>query len=147
MIAFTHPGKVGDLLYSLPTAKAISEAKGEQGDFWTSEYCYPIVKRLLERQSYIRRCILSPTYIIEAMDMGVQPSRVPVDSTLYDTTYHFGFRNIPNSPLPEFIARSVGSTWNGKIEYEYDDLETLNEPYIVLAPRGETSYKNTFLDL
>jgi len=147
MLAFTHPGKVGDLLYSLPTVKYICEAKGQQGDFWTSEYCYPIVRRLLERQSYIRRCILSPTYVIEGMDMGVRPSKVPVDVSLYETTYHLGFRSVPDSALPDFIARSVGSTWNGKIEYEYDDVETLDEPYIVLAPRGETSYKNMFLDL
>ncbi len=146
-LAFTHPGKVGDLLYSLPTVKSICDAKGQQADFWTSEYCYPIVKRLLERQSYIRRCILSPTYVIEGMDMGVRPSRVPVDTILYETTYHLGFREVPNCALPQFIARSVGATWNGKIEYEYDDVPTLDEPYIVLAPRGETSYKDTFLDL
>lgn len=147
MLAFTHPGKVGDMLYALPTVKAICEIKKQPADFWTSEYCYPIVKRLVERQSYIRKCILSPTYVIEGMDMGVRPALVPIDYTLYETTYHLGFRTVPDKVLPAFIARSVGSTWNGKIEYEYDDLETLDEPYIVLAPRGETSYKSTFLDL
>lgn len=147
MIAFTHPGKVGDLLYSLPTVKYICEAKGQKADFWTSEYCYPVVKRLLERQSYIDKCINAPLYKIERMDMGVQPYQIPVDNNYYETIYHLGFRSVPDCPLPQFIAHSIGSTWNGKIEYEYDDVPTLDEPYIVLAPRGETSYKGLFLNL
>lgn len=147
MLAFTHPGKVGDLLYGLPTMRHICSVKNEVADFYTSSYCAPIVKRLLERQSYIAHCYESQLYRIERMDIGVQPWRVPVDMTMYDTTYHLGFRSVPDRPLPEFIARSVGTTWDGVISYEFDDIPTLDEPYIVVAPRGETSYKNTFNDL
>ena len=147
MIAFTHPGKVGDLLYGLPTIKKICEVKNEIADFYTSSYCYPIVKKLLERQSYINNAYLSQTYVIEGMDMGVRPWRVPVDLSMYETVYHLGFRTAPNKALPAFIANSVGTDWNGKIEYEFDDLPTLDEPYIVIAPRGETSYKGLFLDI
>ncbi len=147
MLAFTHPGKVGDLLYSLPTVKHICQIKNEMADFYTSNYCYPIVKALLERQSYINHVYLSQTYVIEGMDMGVRPWLVPVDLSQYETTYHLGFRTPPDKALPQFIASSVGVTWNGKIEYEFDPLPTLDEPYIVLAPRGESSYKPVFLDV
>jgi hypothetical protein len=144
MLAFTHPGKVGDLLYGLPTIKKICEAKGEMADFYTSNYSYPIIKRLIERQSYINKVYLSQTYVIERMDMGIQPWRVPVDLSIYETTYHLGFRSVPDGPLPDFIAKSVGVTWDGTITYEYDDIPTLDEPYIIIAPRGQTSYSSLF---
>ncbi len=144
MLAFTHPGKVGDLLYGLPTIRQICHAKGEQADFYTSDYCYPIVRRLMERQSYINNCFLSPTYRIERMDMGVQPWRVPVDLSLYETTYHLGFKHVPNTELPAFIASEVGLQWDGVIYYEYDDVPTLDEPYLVLAPRGQSSFLPLF---
>src|SRR5688572_271108 len=145
MLAFTHPGKIGDLLYCLPVIKQVCEQTGKQADFWTSSYCYPIVKRLLERQSYIRDVVLSHKHVITGMDMGVRPWLVPVDGE-YERVYHLGFQEIPRGALPKFIANSIGQIWNGKIHYEYDDLPTLEEPYIVLAPRGETSFKEVFLD-
>lgn len=145
MLAFTHPGKIGDLLYCLPVVKKLCEESGQRADFWTSSYCYPVVKRLLERQSYIRDVVLSHNHVITGMDMGVRPWLVPVDGD-YEQVYHLGFQEIPRGALPEFISKSIGQTWNGKIEYEYDDLSTLKEPYIVLAPRGETSFKEVFID-
>jgi hypothetical protein len=144
MLAFTHPGKVGDMLYGLPTMRQICQAKGEQADFYTSDYCYPIVKRLVERQSYINNCFMSQTYRIERMDIGVQPWRVPVDVSIYSTTYHLGFKHVPDRELPAFIADEVGLKWDGVISYEYDDTPTLDEPYIVIAPRGQTSYTPLF---
>ena len=147
MIAFTHPGKVGDLLYCLPAVKKVCEARQTTADFYTSSYCYGIVKRLLERQSYINQVICPPTYIIERMDMGVQPWEMPVDSTQYDEVFQLGFRSIPNKALPAYLAETAGVKWDGKIEYEYDDLPTLKDPYIVIAPRGESSYKRLFIEL
>jgi hypothetical protein len=144
MLAFTHPGKVGDLLYSLPTVRKVCQTKNEVADFYTSDYCYPIVKRLIERQSYINACYLSHTYRIERMDIGVQPWKVPVDVSVYETTYHLGFRNVPDISLPAFIGSSVGVAWDGIISYDYDDVPTLDEPYIVVAPRGMTSFTPLF---
>jgi hypothetical protein len=147
MLAFTHPGKVGDLLYGLPTVRKVCQEKQDLADFYTSSYCYPIVKRLLERQSYINKCFESQTYVIERMDMGVQPWRVPVDVSIYETSYHLGFKHVPDRPLPEFIAQEVGVTWDGVISYDFDDVPTLDEDYIVIAPRGLTSYSNLFREV
>ncbi len=144
-IACSHPGKIGDANYSLPTVKRIAELEHCQVDFYTSEVCRPL-KRLFEYQSYIDKFYIPDNYKVERMDMGVQPWYVPIDGHLYKKTYQLGFRSCPNTDLPTFIGNQVGVDGLGRVQYEYPDFETLNEPYYVLAPRGNTTYKDLFID-
>jgi len=144
-LAFTMPGKIGDALYALPMMKEICELKGCESDFYTSDYCEPL-RNLFEYQSYIDKFIVPREYKIERMDMGIQPWKMPVNLSKYETTYHLGFRYVPDKPLHLFMAHSLGFNLTYGISYQYPEVETLNEPYLVLAPRGETSYKNLFLD-
>lgn len=144
-IACAHPGRLGDALYSLPTIKKLCELHSCTADFYTSNYCSPL-RRLFERQSYIDNFYTAPNYVLKDFGCGAQPWYVPIDSTIYDKSYQLGFRHYPDKPLHKFIAQSVGVDVD-KIEYEFDDFETLNEPYIIVAPRGETTFKNLFTDV
>ena len=145
IVACTHPVKIGDAIYTLPTIRKIAELRETKADFYTSSYCIPL-KNLFEYQPYINKFYVAPNYVIERMDMGIQPYYVPVDGSLYDVVYHLGFRYVPDRPLHEFIATF---TQVGKVDdphYEYPDFETLDEPYIVVSPKGETTFTKLFND-
>lgn len=146
-IACTHPGKMGDTLYALPTIRQIAKDTGSKIDFYTSEYCAPL-RRLFEYQLSIGRFYISPGYIIERMDMGVQPYIMPVHPG-YDVVYHLGFRRVPNQAIHQFIYKETfGYDYPLAIEYDYPPIDPpLSIPYVCIAPRGETSYKSFFIDL
>ena len=149
-IAAAHPGKHGDCLYALPAVRALAQLHGCQVDFYTSEYCAPL-KRLFEYQSYISGFYVAPNYVIERMDMGVQPFYVPVDGSLYSKVYQLGFRRVPDCSIPDFIGHEAGVTV-GAVAYEVPDPKddfwmTEEEDFIVIAPRGETSYKALFQEV
>lgn len=146
--AITHPGKLGDAIFTLPVCRYLAEKSGNPVDFFTSLYCAPM-RELFEYQSCIGKFVIADNYKIERYDMGVQPYVVPVPIGDYDTTYHLGFRNIPDKRLDWFMAESVGinPAELGPIKYEIPPHNRyLITPYIVLAPRGETGYKSLFVD-
>ena len=107
MIACSHPGKIGDAIYALPTINKLCELRECTADFYTSSYCAPL-KKLFEYQPYIDNFYMPDSYIIERMDMGIQPYRMPIDPAPYRVVYHLGFRHIPNTRLDRFIADSIG---------------------------------------
>lgn len=143
-IAFTHPGKIGDALYALPTIRHVYETTPNLCiDFWTSDLCANL-KSLFEAQSCIHKFFVSESYIIERTDMGVQPWAVPVDGD-YNAVIHLGFRNIPDRPLHEYIAYEAGVKIDGDIRYDFKpDTKWEHMDYIAIAPRGETSYGELF---
>jgi hypothetical protein len=142
-IACSHPGKIGDAIYSLPAIRKACEMEKARADFYTSDYCRPM-KRLFEYQSFIDGFYIPDSYHIERMDMGVQPYNLPIDNSRYDRVYQMGFRWVPDRAIPDFISLSVGIPLPVDIEYDYPEFETLDKPYIVVAPRGETSFKELF---
>jgi len=146
-LAFSHPGKMGDALYSLPAIKYITEQKNTTADFYTSEYCKPIT-RLLEYQPYVDNVYIPDNYEITGTAVGIQPYHMPIDGGLYDTVWQLGFKQVPSCSLPEFIGRSagIGNSATLPIKYEYPDIETLDEDYIVLSARGNTIYNLLFVN-
>jgi len=142
-IACSHPGKIGDAVYALPSIRKACEIDNAKADFYTSDYCRPL-RKLFEYQSCINNFYIPDSYHIERMDMGVQPYNLPIDMSAYDKIYQMGFRWVPDRAIPDFISLSVGIPLPVVVEYEYPEFETLNEPYLVIAPRGETSYKDLF---
>ena len=81
--------------------------------------------------------------------MGVQPWYIPVDKSLYDVVWQLGFRQVPDRPLPNFIAITAGiqANKNLKVEYNCPDFETLDEPYITIGPRGRTTFEPLYIDI
>lgn len=145
-VAFTHPGKHGDCIYALPTVKKLCEMLGTTADFYTSEYCAPL-KPLFEYQSYIDHFYVSPNYVIERMDLGVQPYYVPVDRSLYYKVWHLGFRHVPDEAIHKFIGHSVGIEVDDPV-YEVPGYgSALKMPYITISSRGETSYADLFREV
>jgi len=143
MIACTFPGKIGDAIYSLPTIKRLCELYSCGADFYTSEYCKGL-KNLFEYQSYINNFIIPEEYKIQHMSMGVQPWYIPTKGE-YHKVFHLGFKTVPNLPLPEFIANQA-DVKIGKLTLEYPDFETLDEPYIIVCPRGDYDFTPHYID-
>lgn len=155
-IAITHPGKIGDMLYTLPTIRALCNKHAALSDFYTSIVCQPVIE-FLAMQSCIDNIIIPNNYVIEHDRLGVQPWKIPIENTLqYAATYHLGFRENPKIPLPEYIAeiagldRSIGKN----IYYELsNDLHPLAKNlcnYYVVAPKvinkGKSNYHKIFKD-
>lgn len=101
-IACTHPGKMGDLLWSLPTVNALSKKYDTKIEFITSKYCAPL-KEFLEYQEFIEKVIISEEYVAQHHDFGTQPWEVPVDGQ-YDEVFHLGFRETPQKHLRDYMA-------------------------------------------
>ncbi len=102
-IAFAHPGKMGDLLFALPTALSISRRQPGPVHFFTSEYCRPLVT-LLEFQSWIDEVIVPQDYQVEAFSMGVQPWQMPVPQDRYEGVFQLGIRSWPQTNMIDFYA-------------------------------------------
>ncbi len=147
-LGFTHPGKMGDAMYSLPAMRYICRKLDTTCDFYTSEYCRPM-KRLFEYQDFIDGFYMPDNYRIQRMDMGVQPWYIPVDLSLYETVWQLGFRQVPDRPLPNFIAMVAGIQASQPIVVKYNcpDFKTLDEPYIIISPRGRTTFEPLFQDI
>lgn len=139
------PGKIGDCLYGLHVARELCRLHNDTCDFYTSEYCRP-VKRLFEYQSFVNKLVIPESYVIQRMDCGVQPWRMPINNNDYTALYHLGFRYVPDRPLHEFMASTIGLPGGIEIKYEYPKVDLPNEPYIILAPRGRTTYEPLFLE-
>lgn len=133
-IACTHPGKLGDALYALPTIRELSRRHGRKIDFYTSAYCEPL-RRLFEAQSCIDRFIVAPGYVLHDFSCGGQPWFMPVPDE-YDIVYHLGFQGVPHQSLPDHISTGAGLPTGLPISYEFDlPRPDIDEPYIVSAPR------------
>lgn len=158
MIAASHPGKNGDALYSLGAVKYLAEIYGPV-DFYISRY-YSSIRRLINFQKhYIHECLIADDYgyvFGTPHGWGAQP---PIDEKdirgkKYDQFFSFGYRNFPDRPLPDFALSEHGiinpgtsmldtfrGPWLPKAEYEVcreqPDKHILNEPYVVVAPRGD----------
>jgi len=143
LIACSHPGKMGDALYALPAVAELCRIHDAKCDFFTSDYCLPL-KDLIEAQPYIRQMIVPAAYEVKAMDCGCQPWEMPIDPRGYAGVFQMGFRGVPGGFIAEHIAESVGlpRAIGQRVEYKVPphDLGFGPQGYIVLAPRGETSY-------
>jgi SAM-dependent methyltransferase/ADP-heptose:LPS heptosyltransferase len=146
MIAVSHPGKIGDALYCLPTIRYLCDKHNTQADFFTSAYCEPL-RRFFEYQSCIRKVIVPEDYKIEHGNCGIQPWHMSVPEEEYECVYELGFRRDPDKVLPDFIADTVGAPNGLPIYYEFPPAQTLAEPYIVIAPGRFDYYRRVFSEV
>jgi len=107
----TFPGKFGDLIWALPTVRAISETVGEPVSLQVS----PIVASLaalLERQSYIDQVIVDPSW--EVRDTAPMTPRIPpMDPAVLlgeiEHVFHLGYEGWPEGSLPIDVYRRAAS--------------------------------------
>lgn len=142
--AVTHPGKMGDAMYTLPFIRYIYGATGEKVDFYTSDYCEPL-RLLFEYQPCIDKFIIPQEYKVERMDMGCQPWQMPVPDT-YEHVWQCGFKRVPDRALHQFIAHEQGVDVPLGIRYETNLMGSPSQfaPYVTIAPRGASSYNHVF---
>ncbi len=132
--AFVHPGKIGDLLYILPTVKFICERDGATADIYTSEMCRS-TESLFKYQKYVNDFIVSKDYKMEHYNQGVQPWYMYVPMG-YEKVYQLGFEHFPSGPLHKYIAGQIGLEDIPDPHYEFPDKNYSDEPYIVVAHCG-----------
>lgn len=96
-ILVTHPGKFGDVLWALPTVRAISEAHGEPVDFATSvQYSDDSFRRLINKQPYVDIAFHIPGWMV--YDTAPMTPREPTPELLaksYERVYHLGYEAWP----------------------------------------------------
>ena len=99
-ILCTFPGKFGDLLWALPTVRAISEV-------WTPvDLLIPerfrSIKPLLSGQPYLDRVIVDPAWVV--YDTAPMTPRVPQPlADPYEAVTHLGYEDWPDRPLAEYV--------------------------------------------
>jgi len=100
MILITHPGKLGDLLWALPTVRTLSRIGPVC--LAVSPYCRPLVQ-LLEQQDYIEKVVVLEDWEIR-FDAPVTP-RIPPTIPEAEQVIHLGLDGWPDSTLPEAFAK------------------------------------------
>jgi len=127
------PGKIGDLLYVLPTAKKLHEQDGASIDICTSEVCRP-VERLIKYQHYINEVHISKKYVLRDLGQGCQPWYMdPPDNQEYDKVYQLGYQHFPYGPLHQYAASMAGVFPVANPQYDFPDIKYFDEPYIVVG--------------
>lgn len=101
-ILVTCPGKFGDLLWAMATARAIAESYGERVDVMTSA-SYGSIVPLLRQQPYIHDAGFFVNWVVQ--DTAPMTPREPPDYSNvkqygYDRIFHLGYDGWPQHPLP-----------------------------------------------
>lgn len=86
----TFPGKLGDLIYTLPAVMALAQHSNSPITYLTSTYCRA-VQSLVESQPYIDACLIDDEYQLEHLEYGCQPYTMS-EPAGFDRVYHLGFR-------------------------------------------------------
>lgn len=127
------PGRYGDLLWSLPTARAIAEANGGQVDFAVSQK-YGSIVSLLQRQSYIRHATCAFWWDVRET-APITPWAFPEAEDLpeYTQVIHLGYRGWPDQPLPYCLYAQTQREYPSLMMASLD----LTVPWITVVNREE----------
>lgn len=118
-VLVTMPGHLGDILWSLPTARLLAARHNTKVDFIASPE-FSAVLGLVQRQSYIQK-----TWIAEGWEVRDTEPREPPSypCTGYDLIYHLGYKGWPSESLPWEIQ-----------SYVRDDVEMPDRPLALEEP-------------
>src|SRR5260221_13810852 len=94
-ILTTFPGRAGDLLWALPTVRAIAEHFDTEVDLQIAGEFASMVDLLLQ-QPYLAGVIADPRWTLTPPDDWKAPE-LPRE---YDRVFHLGYRRWPRLPLP-----------------------------------------------
>jgi len=119
------PGKTGDILWSLPTCRAIADAAEEPVDLLLShQYGNVSLRKLIEGAPYISQTYADPLWSVQDT-APLSPSRpremIRPDSqgigpgAPYDKTIHLGYETWPLSLLPADIYVRATASWGSPL--------------------------------
>lgn len=109
-ILCTHPGRYGDLLWALPTLRALAAQSGQPVDLLLSaKYGTKGFGALLSAQPYLGQVLVANNWAIEET-APITPREPPSLPTGYDQVLHLGYDGWPRLSLPYETARIAGLT-------------------------------------
>lgn len=127
-ILASFPGKHGDLLWALPTVRAISRTYGAPIDLVVSPACGSL-KGLIEQQDYISQVIVDETWVVQDT-APITPRIPPPAAFLSDQLFHLGYEGWPSPDLARDIYRRARHTAaDGEPSVDLADLQ-LDQPWI-----------------
>lgn len=101
-ILCTFPGRFGDILWALPTVRALSEAHDTPIDLMIAG-AYGALAPLLREQSYLGTVTADPLWEVQ-QTAPMSPRTPPYIHYGWDAIYHLGYRGWPVLTLPDEIA-------------------------------------------
>jgi hypothetical protein len=154
MIAISHPGKHGDILYSMACIKYLCDKHECQADFFTSAHA-PTLNRVFEYQDHINNFIVCGEREDFWGGWGIQPWDMTrwIDMGQYEAFYQLGFENFPDRQVHKFYFDELGvedAPLNLTGVFDYPTLESteyselLGIEYICIAPRGDVDFHATY---
>ncbi len=122
MDLYTHPGKMGDALWALATAR--SHASGSRFDMALSTYCTPLIP-LLQAQDYIASAYVLDSWNVK-FESPVTPPVPPWHSTVYNRTYHLGMLDWPSPTLVQHYPNHMMEMYGQKVTPDF------NKPWLTI---------------
>jgi hypothetical protein len=121
--AVTFPGKVGDILWSLPTAREIAKEYGPV-DFYVMEHFAGICE-LIEHQPYINKCIGLEDWIVDG-NKSLQDISPPALAQEYEKVHNLGYIEYPSQSLINISPLVAGVSLSEPVL-----------PFINVEPKGQ----------
>jgi hypothetical protein len=100
-ILCSMPGRFGDILWALPTVRAISEYHGKPVSFVTA-FKYRSIVDLVRLQDYIDQAFFDPFWKVTE-SAPITPREPKTRYDWYDWHYVLGYPDWPTFPLPVFV--------------------------------------------
>lgn len=138
-ILCTFPGRYGDLLWSLPTIRALSRRIGAPVDLQIAGE-FASIAELLQQQPYIGKVWSDHRWRLTPPDAWEAP---PLASIRYDHVFHLGYRGWPTRPLPFEVLHTLNECLTGSLtqhdcgnSFREAELD-LQTPWITIAPKPD----------
>lgn len=120
-----HPGKFGDLLWALPTARALAEQEGEHVALILPKSLAALVPLLEKQSDYIGSCVVDDGW--EVQDTAPASPRVPPGREYIPS---LGYEAWPAYPLPYQVAAQNGAM-HDRAQHDH-----FFRPWIDVLPMG-----------
>jgi hypothetical protein len=121
MISVTFPGRAGDLLWALPTVRALAEIHGPVSLRIAGEFASMLP--LLQQQPYLKVVVADHAWSLTPPNDWQPP-------VVEEGEIHLGYRGWPDQPLAQYIY--------GTLKYHYPHLAVagldLESPWITIPP-------------
>lgn len=138
VIAVTNHKQHGDVLWSVPAARALAERHGCPADFWLTPGHAGSCGDLLAAQSFVRRVVYDPEQPLEKWDF----SNAHAADHRYEAVYDMGFRSGFDYPIPEYYCRlfalpQLPVTFD--LPENYAGRPLPEAPFVALASKGKAA--------
>jgi len=146
-ILVSHPGRYGDLLWALPTLRALAHSYEEQVDLLLSPaYSSESFRRLLSCQPYIGEVLVAEDWAIQE-SAPITPREPPSWPTRYDRAIHLAYEGWPSLPLPYEIY-GLAEKQTPVLKWPFDlDVPWIAPPYPLPATQIALGFSDEHYEL